>query len=138
VAQIRQWGITAPIITGGPYATSDYKLILQDSHVDLVVLGEGEVTFSQIIGEILKNDRRLPGEEVLKELPGVAFIPESEKNRKRFTTETEKLNESLEHILKEITESKTLNLSEINMISDDEKKQIFEFNIEEKEENYDF
>jgi radical SAM superfamily enzyme YgiQ (UPF0313 family) len=83
VAMIRQWGIDVPIIVGGPYATSGYGTILQDKLVNLVVIGEGEITFSEIIGEILKNNGKLPGEEILAEIPGLAFVraePDQEKN----------------------------------------------------------
>jgi len=75
VALVRQWGIDVPIIAGGPYATSDYGVILQDPNVDLVVKGEGELTFSELVGKIIANQGRLPDDEVLKEIPGLAFIP---------------------------------------------------------------
>lgn len=78
VANIRSWGITAPIIGGGPYATSDYAAILQDKNVDLIVLGEGEVTFSQIIEAVLNNGGKFPAEKVLKKIAGIAFIPGKE------------------------------------------------------------
>jgi amino acid adenylation domain-containing protein len=74
-AMIRQWGIEAPIIVGGPYATSSYKECLQDGNIDLVVLGEGEITFSQVIQTIMENHRQLPGDEFLESIPGIAFRP---------------------------------------------------------------
>ncbi|MGD2087368.1 MAG: radical SAM protein [Candidatus Aminicenantes bacterium] len=129
-ALIRQWGITAPIIGGGPYSTAEYMTVLQDRNIDLAVLGEGELTFYQLIREFMKNDKKLPSEEILKEIPGLAFIPESEKTQEKSALETGKLNESIEKILKEIAEAKTLNLAEMNRISEDEKKQIFDFNVE--------
>jgi acyl-CoA synthetase (AMP-forming)/AMP-acid ligase II len=43
-ALIRQWGFDVPIVCGGPYATSNYNSILQDWNIQMVVLGEGEVT----------------------------------------------------------------------------------------------
>jgi radical SAM superfamily enzyme YgiQ (UPF0313 family) len=137
VSRIRQWGITVPIICGGPYATSNYPEILQDKNIDLVVLGEGEVTFYELMQKFLDNGSKLPGEDVLKEIPGLAFLPESEKPRGKYTLETVKLNEFIENILKDIAEDKILNLTEINMCSEDEKKQIFKFNIEEGED-YEF
>ncbi len=73
VSAIRQFGIDAPIIAGGPYASSTYKLLLQDPHIDLVVLGEGEITFSQLIGKILENRHCLPGPDVLKKIKGIVF-----------------------------------------------------------------
>jgi amino acid adenylation domain-containing protein len=75
VAMIRHWGIDVPIIAGGPYATSDYATILQDRNVDLVVMGEGESTFTELVNAILENGGKLPGEDVLKEIKGMAFIP---------------------------------------------------------------
>ncbi|MGD2085132.1 MAG: amino acid adenylation domain-containing protein [Candidatus Aminicenantes bacterium] len=76
ITMIRQWGITVPIIAGGPYATSDYTTILQDSGIDLVVRGEGEITFCEIIEKIIENNGALPDETILKDIPGIAFIPE--------------------------------------------------------------
>jgi radical SAM superfamily enzyme YgiQ (UPF0313 family) len=75
VARIREWGIDVPIVTGGPYATSDYLEILHDPNVDLCVLGEGEITFCELIGKIMANNGKLPDEAILKEIPGIAFIP---------------------------------------------------------------
>jgi radical SAM superfamily enzyme YgiQ (UPF0313 family) len=72
---VREWGYMGPIVTGGPYATSDYPTILQNPNVDLVVLGEGEITFAEIIGKIVANNGLLPGEHELKEIPGIAFVP---------------------------------------------------------------
>lgn len=74
-AMIRNWGIDVPIIAGGPYAASDYKTILQDANTDMVVLGEGEITFCQLIREMTKNNNKLPVEGVLEKIPGIAFVP---------------------------------------------------------------
>lgn len=75
VSRIRQWGIDVPIVTGGPYATVDWKTVLQDPNIDLAVVGEGETTFSEIVKQVLNNNGKLPGEEILKEIPGIAFVP---------------------------------------------------------------
>ncbi|MCP5104229.1 MAG: AMP-binding protein, partial [bacterium] len=72
-AVIRQWNGDVPIVAGGPYASSDYSLILQDRAIDLVVLGEGEITFSELIGKILENNGRLPEVEQLKNIRGLAL-----------------------------------------------------------------
>ncbi|UCH95456.1 MAG: AMP-binding protein [Candidatus Aminicenantes bacterium] len=72
-AFLRQWGVGAPIITGGPYASSDYNTILKDSNIDLVVLGEGEYTLAELIEKMLANDFLLPGPEVLGGIKGIAF-----------------------------------------------------------------
>ncbi|MCP5053040.1 MAG: hypothetical protein GY940_38085, partial [bacterium] len=75
VSMIRKWGIDVPIIAGGPYATSEYQAILRDVDVELVVLGEGEITFYEVITAIMENNREFPNEKVLKEIAGVAFVP---------------------------------------------------------------
>ncbi|MGE5339956.1 MAG: AMP-binding protein, partial [Candidatus Omnitrophota bacterium] len=82
VSMIRQWGIDVPIIAGGPYATSDYSSVLQDAHIDVIVLGEGEIITSRLIETIIENGNRLPGEEILQTIPGIAFIPKSKKSKK--------------------------------------------------------
>lgn len=75
IAMIRQWGIDVPVIVGGPYATSDCEANLQDSNIDLVVLGEGEITFNHLVEKIIENGGDLPGEQILKDIPGIAFVP---------------------------------------------------------------
>jgi amino acid adenylation domain-containing protein len=79
ISLIRQWEITVPIIAGGPYATSNYSNLLKDKNIDLAVVGEGEITFSEVIRSILENNHRWPQDEILKNIPGVAFI---EKNHR--------------------------------------------------------
>ncbi|NIM12781.1 MAG: AMP-binding protein [Candidatus Aminicenantes bacterium] len=74
-ALVRLWGFNGPLITGGPYATCDYVSLLQDRNVDLAVLGEGEIIFAEIIEKILENNGELPGEEILAEIKGIAFMP---------------------------------------------------------------
>ena len=74
-ACIRQWGIDVPIITGGPYATSNYRTVSNDRNIDLIVLGEGEITFCELVEEIIRHEGKLPGDEVLAEIHGIAYIP---------------------------------------------------------------
>jgi amino acid adenylation domain-containing protein/non-ribosomal peptide synthase protein (TIGR01720 family) len=76
VSMLRQWGCDAPIIAGGPYASSDYDTILKDKNVDLVVLGEGEYTLAELIETMLKNDFQLPEKDTLDRIPGIAFRKE--------------------------------------------------------------
>jgi amino acid adenylation domain-containing protein len=75
VAVIRQWGVDVPIISGGPYATSGYKTLLQNPDIDLVVLGEGEETMGELVEKILENNGTFPGEDQLKEIKGIAYVP---------------------------------------------------------------
>jgi len=76
IAHIRYWGITVPIITGGPYAASSYKTLLQDRNIDVAVIGEGEATFNQLINEIIKHNKQLPSRDVLAKIAGIAFVKE--------------------------------------------------------------
>jgi amino acid adenylation domain-containing protein len=79
VSLVRQWGIDVPIIAGGPYATSEYQTLLQDPYIDLVVLGEGELTLRELVEKILENNKKLPGEDVLKQVKGIAFAAGKDK-----------------------------------------------------------
>ncbi len=74
-ALLRQWGIATPIIVGGPYASSDYDTILKDPSVDLVVLGEGEHTFAELLGKMLDEEDgfQIPGPDTLKSIKGIAY-----------------------------------------------------------------
>lgn len=80
VSKIRQWGFNGPIITGGPYASSSSEIILQDRNIDLLVFGEGEETFAELIKAILRNNKKLPDEPDLKKIPGIAFVPKENRN----------------------------------------------------------
>ncbi len=74
VAYIRKRGITTPIIAGGPYPTASFADFLQDENIDIIVIGEGEMTLAEILEQTLVNNKRLPGVEVLKKIPGIAFL----------------------------------------------------------------
>jgi amino acid adenylation domain-containing protein len=79
ISLIRQWGFAGPIIAGGPYATSSYDTMLQDMNIDLAVLEEGEITMAELVKLMMSNSNRLPGEEVLKNIPGIAYVGNKEK-----------------------------------------------------------
>lgn len=72
-ALIRQWGFDVPIITGGPYASSDYDTILKDNNITMAILGEGEYTLAELIDEMLKNDFRVPKPDKLERIRGIAY-----------------------------------------------------------------
>jgi amino acid adenylation domain-containing protein len=80
VAQIRRQCPGIPIISGGPYASSDYNSILQDRNIDLLIYGEGEVTFLEMMQQIIAHNGTLPPESMLKDIPGLIFIPELQKS----------------------------------------------------------
>jgi amino acid adenylation domain-containing protein len=75
VAMIRHWGVAAPIVTGGPYATSEFRQILRDPNIDLVVLSEGELIFCDLVERCIANNYKLPPDDELKTIAGLAFIP---------------------------------------------------------------
>ncbi|MGD2091037.1 MAG: amino acid adenylation domain-containing protein [Candidatus Aminicenantes bacterium] len=75
VAVMRQWGIDAAVIAGGPYATSDYSTLLKDKNIDLVVRGEGEQVLVKIVTRMLENNNKLPPETVLEKIEGIAYVP---------------------------------------------------------------
>ncbi|MCU0287605.1 MAG: AMP-binding protein, partial [Acidobacteria bacterium] len=79
VSLLKQWYPDIPIVAGGPYATSSYGSMLQDKNIDMAVLGEGEITFAELVKEILKNNGKLPGDIVLQVIPGLAFVPQGKK-----------------------------------------------------------
>ncbi|MCP4213912.1 MAG: amino acid adenylation domain-containing protein [bacterium] len=71
---IRHWGFDKPLIAGGPYASSSYKTILQDGNIDLIVMGEGEITFTELMGRFLDYDGKMPPEAVLRDIAGLAYL----------------------------------------------------------------
>ncbi|NOQ24722.1 MAG: AMP-binding protein [Bacteroidales bacterium] len=81
ISIIRNLGYNVPIITGGPYASSDYNTLLEDSNVDVVVYGEGEITFSELIGKIIENNKQLPNVDELEKINGLIFRKDIKKIR---------------------------------------------------------
>lgn len=57
-------------IGGGEHCTSMYEQVLRDAPIDLVVYGEGEVTFGEVLQKIEKGDLNW------KDQPGVAYLNE--------------------------------------------------------------
>ncbi|MCP4154567.1 MAG: AMP-binding protein [bacterium] len=82
VGLISHWKKDIPVIAGGPYATGSMKTILQDRNVDVVVRGEGEITFAALVEAILANNGKLPGNEDLKKIPGIAFNEKKDPRKK--------------------------------------------------------
>lgn len=73
VALLKQWVPEVTILTGGPYATSDYEFILKDHAVDLAIVGEGEYTLTELVKAMLAHQFQLPPEEVLQQIHGIAY-----------------------------------------------------------------
>jgi anaerobic magnesium-protoporphyrin IX monomethyl ester cyclase len=60
---LRDGGIRAPIVVGGPHATASFAEVLEDQCVDVVVIGEGETTFNQLLETFVDQGSlaRVPG-----------------------------------------------------------------------------
>ncbi|MCK4258700.1 MAG: non-ribosomal peptide synthase/polyketide synthase, partial [Halanaerobiales bacterium] len=93
VSNLRIWGINVPIITGGPYATSEYTTILKDKNIDLVIMGEGEFIFTELLNEMFKNDFKLPSYEVLSSIEGIAYRQRLETNLSRKVLLIDQIND---------------------------------------------
>jgi anaerobic magnesium-protoporphyrin IX monomethyl ester cyclase len=57
--KIRELSPDIPIIAGGPYPSTSYNDILHDGLVDMAVIGEGEITFVELI-KSLQHSKNLP------------------------------------------------------------------------------
>jgi radical SAM superfamily enzyme YgiQ (UPF0313 family) len=73
IKSIREKGIKIPIFLGGPYPTGDYENVLKDPNIDLCMLGEGEVTITELVKHMMKNNNKLPSQTTLKTIAGMAF-----------------------------------------------------------------
>lgn len=60
ISLIWKSGFKQPIIAGGPYAIGNFKEVLQDGHVDVVALGEGELTLTELVESFVQNGGSLP------------------------------------------------------------------------------
>ncbi len=71
---IRDVGVKTPIFLGEPYTTGDYENGLQDENIDLCMLGEGEITLTDLIRRMINNKNKLPSYNELKQIQGIAFL----------------------------------------------------------------
>lgn len=83
VELLRQWGFAGPIIAGGPYATSSTALLLSDVNVDAAVIGEGEVTFCEVVETLLARGTDLAGTDLFENIAGLAFVPAEQRRKMR-------------------------------------------------------
>jgi anaerobic magnesium-protoporphyrin IX monomethyl ester cyclase len=66
VAQIKEWDPGCFVVAGGPYATDDPEGALACGHTDCVVIGEGEVTLTELLA-------RTNGRAAWRDVPGIAY-----------------------------------------------------------------
>ncbi|NVO12378.1 MAG: AMP-binding protein, partial [Bacteroidales bacterium] len=81
VSKMKHWFPHIPIIAGGPYATSDYKYLLQDKNVEMVVRGEGELVLADLIRKILENGNKIPDYNELEKIKSLAYIDKETKSQ---------------------------------------------------------
>lgn len=107
IAIMKQWGFDIPIIATGPYVSSEYETVLQDRNIDIGIIDKEDITFCELIKEIIAHGGILPGENGLKNIAGIAFIPEAEKNPEALAREVlilDVLNEGLTTVADENVE----------------------------------
>lgn len=75
IGEIRKEYSDIVIILGGPFATQKYQLLLNNFYIDYIVLGDGEITFLELIKTLESNF------DLIK-VNGLAFI----RNNKIITT----------------------------------------------------
>lgn len=63
---IKDWNPGIFLAAGGPYPTDDPAGSLQSGYVDCTVCGEGEITFSEIVKNLIENTD-------WKNIPGIAY-----------------------------------------------------------------
>lgn len=74
VKEIRRQGCEAPIIVGGPHPTIAPEACLRENDIQLVSIGEGELTWEEIVEKMLKNENKFLDKKALYDIKGVAFI----------------------------------------------------------------
>jgi len=52
----KQAAPSAPVVLGGPYATSDYMQALEDGNIDLAMVGEAEKSFHQLVTALQQGE----------------------------------------------------------------------------------
>ena len=66
-----------PVILGGPLATAVPELLLQTTGADFVVAGEGELTLTELLDALTRNEFALP----FADIPGLAWRDRSNRIR---------------------------------------------------------
>jgi anaerobic magnesium-protoporphyrin IX monomethyl ester cyclase len=67
VDTVREWNRNCFLVVGGPHATDNPEDVLRSGKVDCVVIGEGEVTATELIKKLFDN-------EPIGEIPGIAYM----------------------------------------------------------------
>ena len=77
IKNIREHGYKKMIFCGGPHPTTSYSEVLNDKNIDVVVIGEGELTLTAIIDKYTANKKSRFSYEDLIDIDGIAFSEEN-------------------------------------------------------------
>ena len=61
LAELLKKNLSVPVVAGGPYPSSEPEGVLKDKNIDLVVRGEGEITFLEIYQRLENGGRDFSG-----------------------------------------------------------------------------
>ena len=74
IKKIRDHGYKKMLIAGGPHPTTSFNEVLKDLNIDACVIGEGEVTLSELVSSMMKNNNQKLSCKELKKINGLAFV----------------------------------------------------------------
>jgi len=94
IKKIRNHGYKKMLIVGGPHPTTSFNEVLKDPNIDACVIGEGEVTLSEIISSMMKKNNQKLSCKDLKTINGLAFIDKDQKKQKNINAPTKNDNSS--------------------------------------------
>jgi anaerobic magnesium-protoporphyrin IX monomethyl ester cyclase len=63
---VKEWNNNCLLIAGGPYPTDDAEDSLSSGYLDCIVIGEGEITFNNLVGKVLNQEN-------WKDVEGITF-----------------------------------------------------------------
>lgn len=69
VKTVAQWNKDCFIVAGGPCATDEPEFVLHGGLVDCVVIGEGEITFNELVERVMNRTS-------FKNIDGIAYLEE--------------------------------------------------------------
>jgi len=80
VKAIKEYNNNVPIIAGGPHPTVDCENVLLENDIQAVVIGEGELSITEILSEMIHNNLRggaFLSNEQLYRIKGIAYKDQS-------------------------------------------------------------
>ena len=82
------------LIVGGPHPTTSFNEVLKDSNIEACIIGEGEVTLSEIVSSMIKNNNQRLSCEDLRKINGLAFIDKQDNKDKEKNIHSSTTNKS--------------------------------------------